>query len=189
MQNVDMNKLRKKLGFTLIEVMLATSLSIMVFFAMGVLLTKSFALWKDATAHWRMAQTSRISRERILCGITNYVFNGVTNLTGLLSATNVVITSDAGWQTITYSGSGGNDFMVRGWSGEAGDKDIQLRKDGSGWEYGQTFGTAVPSVKVDFFSASVTNDVVTVSYRLRFSAAGKVFTQPHTINIALLNKE
>lgn len=162
----------------------------MVFFAMGMLLSRCFSLWKDATAHWRLSQVARISRERILCGVTNYVSGGVTNLTGLLSATNAVIASDSGWQTVTYSrGNETNLYTIRGWPDEAGDKDIQLRKDVSSWVYAQSSGAAAPDIKVDLFAVSVTNDTVTISYRLRLSAAGKVFTQMQTIDTSLLNKE
>lgn len=185
-----MNRKTNRTGFTLVEVLLAVSISVMVFAAMGMLLNRCFSLWKDATAHWRLAQVARISRERILCGVINYVSGTSTNLTGLLSATNIVISLDSGWQTLSYNRANeSNLYMVRGWQGEAADKDIQLRKGSSDWVYGQGSGSAAPEVKVDLFTASVTNDIVTISYRLLFSAAGKTFVQPQTISISLLNKE
>lgn len=186
-----MKRQTNRAGFTIVEMLLAVSISVMVFVAMGMLLTKCFSLWKDATAHWRLAQVARISRERLLCGFTNNVSGGVTNLTGLLSATNAIISSDSGWQTLAYQRDGESvvSYIVRGWAGVADDKDIQLRKGVSAWVYGQTYGTAVPDIKVDSFAVSTSNNLVTISYRLRFSVAGQTFTQPQTISASLVNEE
>jgi len=185
-----MNRRKNKVGFTLVEVLLATSVSIMVFFSMGMLLTKCFSLWKDATANWRLAQYARISRERILCGFVNYVSGGVTNQTGLLSATNAVVTTDSGWTYIQYSRI--DDpvvYQIRGWLSSADDKDMQLKRGFSVWVYGLSSGSTAPEIKVDLFSATVTNDVVTIMYRLGLPSAGKTFYQQQTITTSLLNQE
>jgi hypothetical protein len=181
----------QRAGFTLVEILLSVSISVMVFFAMGILLTKCFSLWKDATANWRLAQYARISRERILCGVTNNVSGGVTNLTGLLSATNAVIASDSGWSSVSYGriGETGVVYTIRGWPLEADDKHIQLRRGVASWVYAQSSGTAEPEAKIDTFTAVLTNNILTVSYRLQLSAAGKTFMQPHTIQTYLINKE
>lgn len=178
----------RKRGFTLVEMLLAVSISVMVFLAMGTLLSKCFLLWKDATANWRLAQYARISRERILSG-------GFANpVDGLLSATNVVASIDGAWDYIEYVTVAGSGIVERvyGWSGEA-EQNLLLKRGSSQWAFGQTvanysYGYDTP-VKVDSFSASITNKIVTLSYRLRFPAAGKMFTQPHTISAWLVNKE
>jgi len=175
----------KRAGFTLVEMLLATTISIMVFAAMGILLTRCFSLWQDATAHWRLAQYARISRERILSG-------GFTDPRGgLLAATNAVIASATGWNNIEYgtAAAAGVVQQIRGWGGSADDKDILLKSGSSGWVYGQSAGADVPAVKVDSFAASITSNLVLISYQLRFSAAGKTFTQPHAIRACLINKE
>jgi hypothetical protein len=186
-----MNRQKNRAGFTLVELLLAVSLSVMVFFAMGTLLTKCFSLWKDATAHWRLAQVARISRERILCGVTNFVSGGVTNLTGILSASNAVITLDSGWSVIGYGRADEPSvlYQIRGWPGEGDDKNIQLRRGVASWVYGQSSGAAEPDIKIDSFTSSISNNIVTITYRLRLSAAGKTFTQPHTIYTSLINSE
>lgn len=182
-----MKRKTNRAGFTLIEVLLAVSLSVMVFAAMGMLLNRCFSLWKDATANWRLAQYARISRERILSG-------GFTNpATGLLSATNAIIVPYGSWDYVEYRtvSDVGAVQQVYGWTGLA-EQDLWLKRD-SVWAYGQGVASypanAAPAVKVDSFIATVSNDIVNISYRLRFSAAGKVFTQPHTISAWLVNKE
>jgi prepilin-type N-terminal cleavage/methylation domain-containing protein len=181
--------MNRRAGFTLVEVLLAVSISVMVFFAMGMLLTKCFSLWKDATAHWRLAQYGRISRERILSGaFTNPV-------SGLLSATNAAIYNGGAWDYVEYRtmDSTGVVYQVYGWKA-ASEQELWIgRSPGSPqWAYGQGVAfypsNAAPPVKVDSFSASVSNNIVVMSYRLRMSAAGKTFTQPQTISAWLVNK-
>ena len=177
----------RKRGFTLVELLLATALSVMVFFAMGTLLTKCYSLWKDATANWWLAQYSRIARSRILCG-------GFTDPAGgLLAATNAISVPDGSWDYVEYKTVANTAVVqqVYGWKGDA-EQDLWLNKDGT-WAYGQAVAAypanAAPAVKADSFVASVSNDVVNITYRLRLSTAGKTFTQRHTINATLVNKE
>jgi len=182
-----MNRRKNRTGFTLIEVLMAVSISIMVFAAMGLLLTKCFSLWKDATAHWRLTQYARISRERILSGFTNYV----SEQTGLLSASEMSITEDSGWAVIEYGRmtEPGVVYQIRGWPDESSDKHIEMRRASAHWVYGLGTGTNEPAINVDSFSASASNHLVEITYRLRFSAAGKTFYQWQTITTALLNEE
>ena len=187
-----MKNLRKnRAGFTLVELLLAVSISIVVFAAMGLLLSKCFSLWKDSTARWRLSQYARISRERILSGITNNVYGGATNLTGLLSASNVVVKVADGYTVVEYGriDDTHNAYQIRGWPGDASDKHIQIRRGDTDWVYALGLGSSVPEIKVDRFTASVSNHVVTIAYRLGLSAAGKTFYQPQTIITSLLNEE
>ena len=187
-----MNRRNNRAGFTLVELMLAMSISIMVFAAMGLLLNKSFSLWKQSTGHWRLTQYARLSRERILCGITNFPAGGVTNLPGLLAASNLLIKVDSGWTVIEYChiAESGTVYQIRGWPGEASDKDLQIRRGSSAWAYGLSKGATAPDVKVDMFSATETNHVVSIIYRLRLSAVGKTpLYQWQTITTSLLNED
>jgi len=189
---------RCRAGFTFVELLLAVTISVMVFFAMGMVLTKCFSLWKDATANWRLAQYARISRERILCG-------GFANPSGgLLSATNVTLYMNGNWDYFQYGTVAGSGVtqLVCGW-GDEDDENTQygdpvygnllLRLGASEWAFAQSVANYSYSyntpVKVDSFAASITNDILLISYRLKFSAAGKTFTLPHTIQACLVNKE
>jgi type II secretory pathway pseudopilin PulG len=186
------NRRKNRTGFTLVELLLAASISIMVFAAMGMLLSKCFSLWKQSTAQWRLSQYARISRERILSGITNVaISDGAMNLTGLLSASNAVVTADGGYTVINYGRmtEGSTVYQIRGWQGEANNTHIQIRRASSAWVYALGSGTNEPEIKVDSFTALATNHVVTITYRLRLQAAGKTFYQPQTIITALLNED
>lgn len=158
---------------------------------MGLLVGKCFSLWKDSTAHWRLSQYARISRERILSGITNKVSGGVTNLTGLLSASNAVVTAELGYTVINYGrmDEGSMVYQIRGWPGENENKHLEIRKGSADWVYALSSGSSEPDIKVDCFTASVTNHVVTIVYRLQLSAAGKNFYQKQTIITSLLNED
>ena len=186
------NRRKNRAGFTLIELLLAASLSIMVFAAMGLLLSKCFSLWKESTAQWRLSQYSRISRERILSGVTNVVISGgVTNLTGLLSASNAVVTAAEGFTVIEYGRmtEPGTVYQIRGWPDENENKHLQVRRGSSPWVYALSSGGSEPDIKVDSFTASSIDHVVTITYRLQLQAAGKTFYQPQTIITALLNED
>ena len=180
-----MNRQKHNAGFTLVELLLAVSISIMVFAAMGVLITKCFSLWKDATAHWQMAQYSRIAHERIL-------FGGFANPSGgLLSATNAAVSTNSGWGIVSYetvSGTGG-EKQIKGWAGEA-EQDLLLKQKAQtayGLSAAYVSSNSAPTVKVDSFFSDVTNDLVIIEYRLRLAAAGKTFTQLQTIEASLVN--
>lgn len=173
-------------GFTLVEVLLAVSISVIVFGAMGMVLSKSFSLWKDASAHWRLAQYSRIARERILRG------GFADPIGGLMGATNaVVVPYSSNWDYIEYQAKTSGVRRIWGWTGSA-EQDIWLYDDTQSptWSFAQGMGYPThPSVRVDSFDAVTSNQIVMLTYRLRFSAAGKIFTQPHTIRAYLVNEK
>ncbi|MCU0856803.1 MAG: prepilin-type N-terminal cleavage/methylation domain-containing protein [Pontiellaceae bacterium] len=182
-----------KRGFTLIEVLLATSISIMVFFAMGSVLVKSFALWKDATAHWRLAQVSRIARERILCG----AFSDPSG--GLLAASNVSIVASTYALNVGYQ-AGTNFYGVCAYTNIYQPRMYLIDQqditpfwigDCDQWSWAIRVGNSggVPDVEVDSMTAVTTNDLVIITYRLSLSAAGKTNYLPHTIRACLVNKE
>lgn len=181
-------------GFTLVEILLAVSVSVMVFMAMGMLLSKCFSLWMDATSNWRLAQVARISRERILTGA--FPASSGQPMTGLLGATNTLAFSSGDWECIRYRTmeSAGTAYQLYGWRDSAEQNIWINRSSGSPpWAYGQgvatfPFGTA-PTIKADSFEIGGSNKIVTITYRVRMSAAGKTFTQPHSISAWLINKE
>lgn len=167
-ETADMRLDRKQAGFTLVEILLATIVSVMVFSAMGMVLTKSFSLWKDATARWQLSQYARISRERILHG------GFADPRGGLLSATNVsVVENSVTYRTV--EGSGSTQLTVVS-------NSLQLAQ-GSNWV------NAAQSVGADSLSSVESVNLLQIIYGLSFSAAGQTFTQSNTITAFLINKD
>lgn len=183
-----MKRLRKKSGFTLTEVMIAVTISILVFSAMATLLTRCFSMWLEAQAHWKLAQHARVTRSRILYG-------GFGTGTGLLSATNVTVSNyGAAWRKIDFYPvtEGGDLFEIYGWKG-TNSANVWLSDVANGtWAWAQTVSLSgvsqIPLVMAGDFEASVTNQMVTMNYTLKFSAIGKVFELPQTVEVFLVNE-
>jgi len=179
-------------GFTLIEIMMATVISIMVFVAMGALLTRSFSLWMDAMGNWKLAQHARVARSRMLDGA--FYFSAGSNIvvkTGWLSSTNVTKATASGEAYVQYYPlrATGGAFRVYGWTNAAAGKNLRLQSGSSAWVLGQNvaatnYGT---DIQVDLFDPVVTNNMAAATFRLSFSAMGKTYTQPCTVNAFLIN--
>lgn len=187
-----MSSLRKKRGFTLVEMMLAVSLSVMVFAALGIILVRCFSLWKDATANWRLAQYARISRERILHG-------GFANPAGgLLSATNAVVTNFYGSIPSVVYATDLHYYGIYGYTYLSTPQIYLFDQNSMGfWTAGSvTWRWALrmdqkypaPDVQVPELSAERNGKILTIEYLLRLSAGGQTYTQPHTIEAYLVNE-
>jgi prepilin-type N-terminal cleavage/methylation domain-containing protein len=185
-----------KHGFTLIEMLLATIISVMVFFAMGMVLTRCFSLWMDSMAHWKLAQYGRISRERIMHG------GFADPAGGLLSGSNVNIVASWFALNVAYA-AGPNFYGVCGYTNISPPRmylfdqnDITPfwtggYKGSGGWRWGMrndNNAALIPDVELTSMTAALTNDLLTLTYTMRFSTAGRVFTQPQTIRAFLINQ-
>jgi prepilin-type N-terminal cleavage/methylation domain-containing protein len=179
-----MKNLVRQKGFTLPEVMMAIVISMIVFSAMGVLLSRCFSLWVDAQAHWKLAQHARFARTRLL-------FGGFGAGSGILSSTNIAVSPSSSWNLITYDPvTSAGEFRIYGWAGTT-PQNIWLLSDSYEWGWAQAmgvrYGAASPAVLVDDFSASLSNQTLTLNYTLNFSAMGKVFEHPQTVSAYLIN--
>lgn len=186
----------RRAGFTLIELLLAAIISLMVFAAMGRLLTRCFALWMDSSANWRLSQYARISRERILHG----AFADPSG--GLLSASNVSIVGNSAALNVAYA-AGTNFYGVCGYTNIVQPRMYLLDQKTMApywdpapagyddWRYGvrNDKNTPIPDVELSSMTAAFTNDILTLTYTLQFSAAGRMFTQPQTIRAFLINND
>lgn len=180
-----MKRTRSK-GFTLTEVMISVVISIMIFSAMATLLTQCFSLWLEAQAHWKLAQHARVTRTRLLYG-------GFGIGTGLLTATNVTVVSGYGgsWDWVTFFPVNmGGEYNIFGWQGDDPAQIWLQDKDGN-YAWAQTVSQVgisdEPTVMANKFTASITNDTVTLSYTLNFSAIGKEFELPQVLEVTLVN--
>lgn len=173
-------------GFTLTEMMMAVVISVAVFGALGVLLTRCFSLWLEAQAQWKLAQHARVARLQILNG-------GFGIGTGLLSATNVTIDAYGSWERVQFNPvSDGQEYHIYGWPGTAA-QNIWLKKQPTTeWAYAQTVSkygySATPSVLANNFDASITNQKIILSYTLNFQAMGRNYELPQVIEAHLVNE-
>ncbi len=175
-----MNK-KTRSGFTLPEVLLATVLSVMVFFALGTVLTRSFSIWYSGMAKWKLATHARVARIRLLDG-------GFGKGTGMLCATNYTVYSGSG---IQYYSAGG----ALSWAFER-DGDLVLYNQSASprFVYGQSIknydpGGNEPDVKIGGFDAEIKEGgtVLEMTYTLYLSAGGKTNEQSQTVRTVLLN--
>jgi len=191
-----MIKREEKGGFTLVEVMLAAVISVLVFVAMGALLTRSFTLWMDAMANWKLAQHARVVRSRLLDGAFYVSQAGNTNIVvrcGWMSSTGMTVAVASGEAYVQYYPLGvtGGAFRAYGSTNSVADKDLRLRSSSSTWVLGQTVAATnyATDVHVDLFKPTVTNIMATATFRLSLSTMGKTFTQPCTVQTYLINQE
>lgn len=181
------NRASRRRGFTLVEVLLAVVISVMVFMAMGVVLTRCFSLWKDAMAHWQMAQVGRVARTRLLHG----AFGPGT---GLLSVTNHAISPSGGYSYITYYPLEMSGYQqAYGLSSDASPADLLLYRSGGSPSLAlaqsvTSSGGLNPPVKINNFNAVNSNGVLLITYTLNLSSMGRTFTQPQTVRASLVNE-
>ena len=178
-----------KAGFTLVEILLSVVISVLVFGAMGVLLTRSFTLWMDAMANWQLAQHAQVARVRLLDG-------GFGAGSGLLNATrsNLTIAAASGENYVQYSplvGTGGV-FRAYGWSAQdyASTRNIRLRNANSVFVVGQNVAASSYQTNISvcsFSIAPISNKVLWVNYELYYKLMGKTFTRPCTVRAYIGN--
>jgi hypothetical protein len=178
-----------KAGFTLVEILLSAVISVLVFGAMGVLLTRSFTLWMDAMAHWQLAQHAQVARVRLLDG-------GFGAGSGLLNATrsNLTIATASSERYVQYYplvGTGGA-YRAQGWAAQnyASPRDIRLRNASGTFVVGQNVAASSYQTNISVCSFAVnpiTNKVLWVNYELYYKLMGKTFTRPCTVRAYLNN--
>jgi type II secretory pathway pseudopilin PulG len=192
----------RRAGFTLVEVLLASLISVLVFAAMGALLSRSFALWMDGAARWQLAQHVRITRERILRGGFEPSGAETNQLEGLLAAgTNVNIVANSvglnvGYGTLTTTISGLPLTNYYGICAQSNQLYLYNQNNSTpywsggfkSWCWAAKSGAAVPPVTVSGMTATHTNPVLTIKYQVNYSAMGRTFTQPCTIRAHLINE-
>lgn len=177
-------------GFTLPELLMATALSVMAFFALGTLLSRSFSVWHDGMEQWKLATHARVTRVRLLDG-------GFGKGSGLLSATNHTLHVIDGRKEIKYypATAGGNPNYSYGWMASDADGDVVLYDPLSSPErvYGQSLkvydpGGNEPDVRVGGFDAEfMDGNVLQLIYRLRSTVRGRTFEQLQTVRVVLPN--
>ncbi len=178
----------KTAGFTLVEVMVATFISMIVFFAMSTILVKGFSLWRDGASRWYLTQRARVARVRLL----NFSYNAGS---GMLASSNIVVGTDGSWVTVNYTPQDSTTplCLYGGSAGSSKKNPYFYRPDNPKryWflEFAKKKSSTKPPVRTTEFQASVdtTNEVLTVSYNLHYENGGREYVQPQTITAYLIN--
>jgi prepilin-type N-terminal cleavage/methylation domain-containing protein len=182
--------LKSQRGFTLVEVLLALSISVFVFCAMGTLLVKTLHLWGDGAEQFHLAKQARSARARLLSG-------GLGPGTGLLSINEVTsIKTNPQWCTLDYQAAALDEkFTVKGSIDDdaPANKSVFVKSTKGG---GQTWLTMVgikrgqnnlPDVMATDFDVVQSNDTLIVRYILRAEFDGKEYEYPQVIQAYLVN--
>ncbi len=172
----------------MVEVMVAASISMLVFFAMSTILVKGFSLWRDGASRWYLTQRARVARVRLL----NYSYNAGS---GMLSSSNIVARTRGAWKTVEYIPQDAVDTLrlYGGHTGSGKRNPYFFRPDKPKryWflEFAKKKTATTPPVQTSDFQASVdtTNEVLTVSYNLHYENGGREYVQPQTITAYLIN--
>lgn len=182
---------KRRSGFTLPEVLLASAIGVSVFFALGTVLTRSFSVWYNGMAQWKLAQHARITRVRLLDG-------GFSKGSGILSSKNVEVEPYGSWTRINYFPVySGIEHSSYGWPSDSSYADLFLQtfdnSQPSTWAYAQSvkyYGGEQPDVKINKFTAEMEDDqTLEMTYTLHFEAAGRTFEMPQTVRAILLNAD
>lgn len=181
----------KRAGFTLVEVMLATVISVMVFAAMGSLLVKTTRLWYEGAGQFYLANQARATRARLLSG-------GLGTGTGLLSISAIKsIKTNPNWCTLDYDvASRDESFTIQGSVDDTApaNKSIFIKgSKGLGQSWLGMVGVKrgqqdLPDVKSAWFDVVETNGTLVVTYRLSYEVGGKTFEYPQIVQAYLVNK-
>lgn len=169
----------------MVEMMMAIVISVVVFAALGTLLTRCFSMWLEAEAQWKLAQHARVARIRLLNG-------GFGVGTGLLSASNVTTSAYSSWTKVSFEPVGAATYEVYGWPGSE-QMHLWMKNPDEDWAWATIVGShdagSAPDVYVNHFKAQVTNDIVRLSYTLNFSAIGRNFELPQVVEAHLVNRD
>ena len=174
-------------GFTMTEMMMAVVISVLVFGALGTLLTRCFFMWLDGQAQWKLAQHARVARTQLLNG-------GFGVGTGLLSASNVTVSAYGSWTKVTFAPVGSDAYSIYGWPGNSM-LNIWLQDPDGNFAWAQEVSkydpgaSKVPSVLVNHFTAAITNQKVVMTYDLNLLAVGRTNTLPQRVEVHLVNGE
>lgn len=178
-------------GFTLVEVLLALTISVMVFFAMGRLLVGTLRLWGDGAGEWYLASRARAARARLVSG-------GMGPGTGVLSIDEIKsIKTNPQWCIMEYQVAAQDEkYWIRGSVlNDAPDKrSISIKNNHGG---GQTWlmmtgikrgAHDIPDVKADGFSATLSNNILRLQYTLSCEIGGRAHEMPQVIEAYLVNE-
>ncbi len=162
-------------GFTLPEVMVALTVSMILATFMAVCMVDNYKMWRDATAEWQLMQQSRLVREKML---KRY------NLRELKQSSLTVAGETPQLQYAVDDGAGSNQFLQLAF--DAQQLIGSVAEDDS---FGSLVDTLLHREVIEY-----TNGYFVVSNRLiicvldaKITLGGKEFTHKQTLRTSIIN--
>jgi len=164
-------------GFTLIEVMIALSVSVLVLGGTAMVMVQMVRLWRDATAQWELAQQARVARERVL--------RGLDGCYGIREAdTNTWCANNQIWFHAENGMPGGQQCVVYVNSSDelksytfSGDPPKMLNREGV-----KTEVAGIPAV------FSLSNGVITCTFSNTYALMGKTYSHIQVVTTRIINE-
>ncbi len=179
-------------GFTIVEILVALSISSLVFVAMSSVLSRCFAVWRDSTAHWELAQQAKQTRVRLL-------HNTFLEGSGLLSADYIRIRSSLMDFDLLedpsnyrlYAGTTVSENFPAYFQKPSGipNKKRFFWLTMAAQRHSDIKIRTPPSVSMNYFTPTLNpaGDVLTLEYTLKKQFGGKVYEQKQVVTIHLIN--
>jgi len=180
----------RRSGFTIVEILLALSISTLVFFAMATVLSRCFALWRDSIAHWELAQQAKQTRVRLL-------HNTFLEGNGLLSANYIKTRSsridfdlleDPNRYRLYAGYTTSENYPAYFWkpsSFPSAERYFWLTK--TSHRNSRSGSRVSPSVSMNYFTPTLNRDLLTMKYTLKKEIGGKTYEQKQTVTAHLIN--
>ncbi len=175
---------RRKSGFTLVEVLMVMTISVIVFSMAGATLSRCFSFWRDSVGRWQLSQQARQTRARLL-------HNAMLNGGGLLSVSTLSIESDR----LDYKLlDDAETYHLHAGSATATSNHPYFKSDTDPKEFwmvrtANKSADNTPPVYMSRFTPTLTsNDILTITYTLHHEIGERSYEQPQIIRAYLVNR-
>ena len=164
-----MKQPRDRSAFTLVELLVATTLSLLVVSMVLTILVRNSGVWRDGLARAHISEQSRLARERILHGI-----NGKFGLRNAMRSQLV-----CGTDEILFQDAGASNAII-----------LVLRRDQPPAWLDESGSNLVVrgGVLVEDVALSMEMNMLNIDLVLAFLSNGKAYYQPQQIRVYLLNE-
>lgn len=182
----------KRSGFTLVEMLMAVSISVLVFAAMGSVLVYSVRIWVEGAGQWHLANQARATRARLLSG-------AMGPGSGLLSLEEITqLQTNPQWCIFRYKVAGGphnERYTLRGsvYETDRANRALFIQRNPGGGSNWLMMGLTkrgshgIPEIIVSNFQIVHTNRQLDVTYTLSFETGGKWYSYPQRVRPFLVN--
>ena len=177
-----MNMNTRNKGFTLVEIMIALTISVVILGAVITILIQTLWIWRDGTSWMYLTEQTRLVREKMLRGL-----DGKYGLRQA-SASNYSVSSSGGQDMLTF----GVETNIWPTTSTADDRLYTVLLQ-TGEQLGVS-GTdrptvlARPDVKAKLLDFTANGRTVSATYRVVVQIGGRSFTNKHSMTTFLVNQ-